>query len=126
MESIEDSLRNTALRSWEVDATSGEIRGEFLFTADFPAFAGHFPGRPVLPAIVQLAAIRVMSSKALDKRFVPLETVRVKFKNMIGPNEKVRVVVKIVSKGERVHMSFTLDGAKGRAASGEIICGVEG
>ena len=125
MESIEKSLCNIALRSWRIDEISGDILGEYIFKDNFSAFGGHFPGRPVLPAIVQLAAIRVLASKALGKRFVPLETVRVKFKNMIGPNEKVGVVVKSVQEGERIHLSFTLDGEKGRAASGEIICRVE-
>lgn len=127
MESIENSLRNTALCSSRVDEASGDIHGEFVFAPDFPAFAGHFPGRPVLPAIVQLAAVRVAVSEALGKKIIPLEMVRVKFKNMIGPGEPVRVAVKCVWEGEeRLRLSFVLETDKGRAASGEMICEVQG
>jgi len=127
MESIENSLRDVALSSSRVDEASGDIHGEFIFAPDFPAFAGHFPGHPVLPAIVQLAAVRVIVSATLGKRVIPLKIVRVKFKSMIGPGESVRAVVKCVSEDEsRFRLSFVLEGKKGTAASGEMICGVQG
>ena len=62
----------------------------FCFPASFSGFAGHFPDRPVLPAIVQLAAIRHTAELALARPLIPAGFGRTKFQGMISPDEKIR------------------------------------
>ena len=38
----------------------GSIRQRYVFNADFPGFSGHFPGRPILPAVVQIMATTLL------------------------------------------------------------------
>jgi len=56
-----------------VDRDQGTISAELCCPADFPAFDGHFPGQPVLPAVMQLVVVRMLVAKLLQ---APLETVR--------------------------------------------------
>lgn len=39
------------------EARPGEFEAAFLFPPSFPGFAGHFPGKPVLPGIAQIMAV---------------------------------------------------------------------
>lgn len=38
------------------EAGDGKLTARFLFTPDFIGFRGHFPGRPVLPAVCEIQA----------------------------------------------------------------------
>jgi len=78
-----------------VDRDQGTISAELCCPADFPAFDGHFPGQPVLPAVMQLVVVRMLVAKLLQ---APLETVRtgkMKFKGMIKPNEIAQTQVTV-------------------------------
>ncbi len=61
----------------------------FCFPPSFPGFAGHFPTRPVLPAIVQLAAIRHLAELALARPLLPTGYGRTKFRGIVPPDEKI-------------------------------------
>jgi len=100
----------------------GRITGTFTFAPDFPAFAGHFPGQPVLPAIVQLATVRLLASRYLEADLVPLRVDKVKFKNMIGPGEPVTVTILPDPRDGEITISFVISTGKGKAATGEICC----
>ncbi len=63
------------------------LLAEAAFPADFPGFAGHFPGRPVLPAVVQLALVRHLAEEALGLPLWPESCSRIKFKGMVRPAE---------------------------------------
>lgn len=69
----------------------GKIQSEAicLFPDSFPGFAGHFPGSPILPAIVQLATVRHIAEKTIEKRLLPTSFSRTKFRGMVKPNEKI-------------------------------------
>ena len=101
---------------------SGQVNGVFTFAPDFPAFAGHFPGQPVLPAVVQLAAVRFLAAKHLDMFLVPVSVNRAKFKALIGPEEPVTITIDLEQSGNDVAISFAIATAKGKAATGEISC----
>jgi 3-hydroxymyristoyl/3-hydroxydecanoyl-(acyl carrier protein) dehydratase len=62
-----------------------------IFPAAFSGFQGHFPGKPILPAVIQLATIRFIASKAIEHPLSLLEYSRIKFKAMIQPDEEIRI-----------------------------------
>lgn len=67
------------------------VTGEFVFLEDFCAFAGHFPSQPILPAIVQLAAVRFLAESALEKPLNLLQLSKVKFKGIVQPGNEIEV-----------------------------------
>jgi len=96
------------------------VRGEFIFPPDFPPFAGHFPSQPVLPAIVQLAAVRLLAGKAVGQDLVPVAAHRVKFRAMIRPDEPVAIVAKLQPHEAQWRVTFTVTRESDTVASGRI------
>jgi 3-hydroxymyristoyl/3-hydroxydecanoyl-(acyl carrier protein) dehydratase len=54
--------------------------------ADHDAFAGHFPGRPILPGVVQLDWAVQLGATCFGYAFRPARRVRVKFMHVIRPH----------------------------------------
>lgn len=73
----------------EADQT---LRQDFSFPPDFVGFAGHFPGDPILPAVVQIGLGVVLSQALLSEKagHQRLETVtRAKFLRKLKPGETI-------------------------------------
>lgn len=74
---------------WEgIEADPTELHARCQITADLPCFAGHFPGQPILPGILQLRWALSLAASAFagrypEDRFVGLS--RVKFKQPVVP-----------------------------------------
>lgn len=49
------------------DLLGGEVVAHYKTRADHPIFAGHFPGRPILPGVVQIEMMAQASSFILAK-----------------------------------------------------------
>ncbi len=69
------------------------IQQDFVFPGSFAGFAGHFPGSPVLPAVVQLSLGILLSKKLVhpdvkNKMFFSAID-RAKFMRVILPEEKI-------------------------------------
>jgi 3-hydroxymyristoyl/3-hydroxydecanoyl-(acyl carrier protein) dehydratase len=81
------SLRNTDLIS------SNEIIMEAAVGPDSPWFSGHFPGEPILPGIAQLA-MALDAIKKLNQKNLRISGVkRIRFKQVIRPDDKLRITV---------------------------------
>ena len=100
-----------------------QVTAELCCPADFPAFAGHFPGKPVLPAVIQLAVIRSLTSDLLGCQLTPVRTGRLKFKGMVGPDDLVRVKIDIKKEGENWLSSFKLEHDGNTVSSGSLVFG---
>lgn len=96
------------------------VSAELCCPADFPAFAGHFPGQPVLPAVMQLVIVRMLAGDLLQ---VVLDTVkigRIKFKGMIKPEERVQIEINMDKSGQYWDAVFKLKKAGELVTSGNI------
>jgi len=67
---------------------------EFRFRADDPTFAGHFPGRPVVPGAFQLEMARSAAEWSLNCSLLVREVCKAKFLRPILPDELVRLELK--------------------------------
>ncbi|MEN8142279.1 MAG: beta-hydroxyacyl-ACP dehydratase [Thermodesulfobacteriota bacterium] len=97
------------------------VSAELCCPPDFPAFAGHFPGQPVLPAVIQLAVVRMLAGEIIDQPLQPEKTERVKFKNMIRPDEKVFVEVELKAVAEKWQADFRLRNDRDTIAAGKLL-----
>ena len=94
-----DSIEQALLESLtEYTVDRGEdisVNGTFVFQPDFPCFQGHFPDQPILPGIIQMAAVRSLAIKALNQQLVPTTTGRIKFRGFIQPKEQISITVNL-------------------------------
>jgi len=85
-------LIGACCRDWQAargDNGSVNITGTFVFPPSFHGFSGHFPGKPILPAVIQLSAVRSLLETALGQRFRLRSIDRTRFKAMILPEEVI-------------------------------------
>ena len=88
---------------------------------DHPAFAGHFPGTPILPGVVlldtALQAIAKASSIVLDR----CEISSVKFLSPVGPGDALVIQHEISASGT---IRFDIMAGARKIASGSIVPGL--
>jgi len=65
-----DSIESITCNEWVFgegtltpkDAIGGTVKGHFEVLTDMPVFKGHFPGKPVLPGVIQVEMMAQVSS----------------------------------------------------------------
>ena len=77
----------------------GNTTGVFRFGADFPGFAGHFPGYPVLPAVVQVLTAQVLVEQLRGRTLIMRRLERAKFHKQVRPGQTLRVSCRERRKG---------------------------
>lgn len=110
--------------AWRIEARADlQIRAsaDFRFGGDYPGFQGHFPDRPILPAIVQLAALRHLSECALGRNLLPTNYNKMKFKGMIRPDDRFIVTVNLAGDGTGWRGNFSLTRPDGEAIATGIV-----
>ena len=78
--------------------SDGSTTLEFKFDANDPVFAGHFPGRPILPGIFQMESVRVAAELVMQCALAVREIRKAKFQRPILPGETVRLALKLSEK----------------------------
>jgi 3-hydroxymyristoyl/3-hydroxydecanoyl-(acyl carrier protein) dehydratase len=86
-----------------------EIQADFIFDDTFSGFNGHFPGKPVLPGIIQLAAVRFLAEHALEQQLQPVSYNHTKFSGIILPNDRVQVRITLKENGSRWSGHFWIE-----------------
>jgi 3-hydroxyacyl-[acyl-carrier-protein] dehydratase len=70
----------------------GVAERKFLFGKDFLGFSGHFPGQPILPAVVQVLVAAGVAEALLGDSGVVQTVENAKFLLPIGPEVEVSVL----------------------------------
>ena len=70
----------------------------FRFPASDPVFAGHFPGRPILPGVFQIEMVRLAAETVLNFPLGVREIRKAKFQRPIRPDERARVGLRLSEK----------------------------
>ncbi len=86
---IHDDLENACVHIEQIG--EDQIVSEFLFKKSTSFFRGHFPGKPLLPGILQLEMIRYSLEQqrglALDMRSIR----KTKFTDQILPEDRIAI-----------------------------------
>jgi 3-hydroxyacyl-[acyl-carrier-protein] dehydratase len=85
---------------------------EFRFAPDDPVFAGHFPGRPILPGVFQLELVRMAAERMRPGPLTVGEIRKAKFQRPILPGETARLALKLSEKAGtmQAHARFSVVG----------------
>ena len=91
MDLMRESVRKALVQEPLVTG-EGIAVGRCRFDADFSGFSGHFPGRPLLPAVVQvMAALQVASGAWSDMTVEAVSVEKAKFLLPVVPGEEVEI-----------------------------------
>jgi len=104
--------------SFDKQGTDGEIIAHIRFPANSPWFEGHFPEAPVLPGIAQLGMVHDLLCRTLDQVLPVTQVSRVRFKQMIHPDQALVLTIKTGDKNSS--HSFRISGDEGLICSGLI------
>ena len=88
---------------------------ELLLDKDLAYFAGHFPGRPILPGVAQLDLV-IRSAKQYLTDFKIVNISIAKFTKILVPDTKVSLSISI-NKSQLIYKLYDTDGLY---ASGKI------
>ena len=70
---------------------TGMLQGRYLFTEGFAGFAGHFPGYPILPAIVEILTVARLVGEAAGCRQRLVAVEQAKFLSPVRPDQELLV-----------------------------------
>jgi 3-hydroxyacyl-[acyl-carrier-protein] dehydratase len=76
----------------KIDNLEGcEIKAKYFISPDHPILAGHFPGNPIVPGVVQVEMMAQVSSFSLYRLFnKPIEEINLKLALLSVSNAKFR------------------------------------
>lgn len=76
-----------------IDKAAQSVQADMLVREELPSFAGHFPGNPILPAVSIIdISLLLLSEVGLQVSHSKISVKRSKFKGMIRPNQKVKIL----------------------------------
>lgn len=91
------------------------MTGRFTIPADHPCLSGHFPGRPIVPAVVMLDEVFAIAGEQYRKRIAKLS--RCKFLRPLQPETPCEITLESDSDGK---IRFRCTDAEGLLAHGRL------
>jgi 3-hydroxyacyl-[acyl-carrier-protein] dehydratase len=95
------------------------ISAEVHLPTDCVWFDGHFPSKPILPGVAQLILVMDILKQALEPTITVDGVSRVRFKQMIRPEDVIDVRISPAVKGDSTY-GFRLSTGSDLACSGSI------
>jgi len=91
MERLREAVQS-ALIEPTLEIRPGSAVGRFRFDEEFVGFEGHFPGRPILPAVVQImAALQTAASVWQDLSVDASSVDKAKFLLPVVPGDEIEI-----------------------------------
>lgn len=116
MGELRRSVAASAITGWS-EPEPGVVERRYRFAGEFVGFSGHFPGYPVLPALVQVLAAQDAIETALGRALRLVGVENAKFLIRLQPDQDIRVRCKARSGGDELRVEARLTVAEGVAAS---------
>ncbi len=73
--------------------SNNEIKAEFSFHNNAHVFLGHFPGRPIVPGIMQIEMVRFSVERSRNKKYRIQSIKKTKFSELIKPGDKITIAI---------------------------------
>ena len=106
------------LRSLAFDGPQ-QVRVTLDLPATLPCFAGHFPGFPVLPGVVQIDWVMQLAAAHLRCAQRPAAEIRVKFKRVVTPGSPLGLTLRHDTARQRLAFTYTIGDSV--ASQGQIM-----
>ena len=90
---------------------------DIVIPADHPAFAGHFPGTPIVPGVVLLDLVLQAIEAGCGRPSPRCALTTVKFRSIVRPGERLRLHVELMASGAA---RFELESDGRAVASGTL------
>lgn len=108
----------TAPQISEVTLDANTVAMTIVIPRDLDYFRGHFPSLAVLPGVVQLDWALQYAKLYLDLAPAWARTLRIKFRRLIRPGD--RLILTVTYRSARDEIEFTFAGDDGLRSSGRI------
>jgi len=69
------------------------INAEFNFPDSLELFSGHFPGKPILPGIVQIEMVKFTLESICERKLIIRSVKKTKFSHLIEPDTPVLIQI---------------------------------
>ncbi len=102
------------------DLGAFKIDASLEFRPDFPAFQGHFPGNPILPGIVQLACVRILAARFLERQLFSSVLSNIKFRDMVRPGQSVDITLSGEEENGIWNVRFNINSSEAAIATGDM------
>jgi len=89
MRQIEESMTTSPIRE------TNSCSASFLFKSDFIGFGGHFPGNPVLPAVVQFSLGLFLARQIRGQDLEPIRVKKAKFSSVLAVDMPIEACVTV-------------------------------
>ena len=83
-----------------VDHKDGKITAEISYPDDFKGFEGHFPGKPIVPAVCNVLTVLTLLELSLNQKVYLKSIISSKFKGPVGPKEELVIELRLETQSE--------------------------
>lgn len=118
---MEQETRSAAIGGVADVANEKGFEKCFRFGETFAGVSGHFPGNPIIPAVVQVLMARLVVEEKLGRGFSLVEITNAKFRHMLTPGMEIRVRCKEASSDRGLRYTVTLTIAAGKASNFNMV-----
>jgi 3-hydroxyacyl-[acyl-carrier-protein] dehydratase len=91
MNKLKQGIMASAVDKIINEPASQSVTRSYCFTKDFAGFSGHFPGNPILPAIVQILTVVSLIEEHTGREQQLLSVEDAKFLNPVLPDQEIQV-----------------------------------
>lgn len=101
-----------------VDNQTSAVTLSFAVPAGHEAFAGHFPGHPILPGVVQVDWAMRLAAQQLKLGNVYAHEVQIKFRDTITPDQPLELHLEYIA--AKHQLRFTYSSGEQMKSTGKI------
>lgn len=116
MDRLREAIRASAVGALQ-EGEPGEAARDFIFGEDFIGFSGHFPGYPIVPAVVQVLAAQLLAEEARGRCLRLGSVDHAKFLIQLRPGARICVSIRDRNMAGRTVTEGRLETEQGLAAS---------